>query len=273
MSTGKGGIATEGEAKSKLGSNVSVTSNKLCTKSRALQIGALEIGMQSLPSNKCVLYSQLIKSISGLQRTGMYWFIVLSKYWVDDPNILDSDFTNFLEVTMKVSGDYGTTTQKIFFSYGTLKANNSCLYTGTEFYWCTEYPLSGGTQSVSFLHETPDYSGIFGNGDPYARIEEITINDASTRGGIDYWSSDFKWKIMDVSSTSNIRIRSSSSPVDITSLNINVYNGLSDPPSDAYSKGYTLKATNNPKNIPMTASMHSDGYLNGKALVAWVSEN
>ena len=47
MATGSKGIATEGEAKSKLGSSASVTSNKLCTKSRALALGALEIGIYS----------------------------------------------------------------------------------------------------------------------------------------------------------------------------------------------------------------------------------
>lgn len=63
MATGTNGIATEGEAKSKLGYSGSVNINKCCTKARAIAMGADSSKLTSYKDNQLVKYSDLYKDI------------------------------------------------------------------------------------------------------------------------------------------------------------------------------------------------------------------
>ena len=63
MATGTNGIATEGEAKSKLGYSGSVNTNKCCTKARAITMGADSSKLTSYKDNQLVKYSDLYKAI------------------------------------------------------------------------------------------------------------------------------------------------------------------------------------------------------------------
>lgn len=65
MATGTNGIATEGEAKIKLGYSGSVDTNKCCTKARAVAMGADSSRLTSYKDNQLVKYSDIIK-IPGL---------------------------------------------------------------------------------------------------------------------------------------------------------------------------------------------------------------
>lgn len=60
MATGTNGIATEGEAKSKLGYSGSVDTNKCCTKARAIAMGAASNGLSNYNNNQLVKYSDII---------------------------------------------------------------------------------------------------------------------------------------------------------------------------------------------------------------------
>lgn len=68
MATGTNGIATEGEAKSKLGYSGSVNTNKCCTKARAIAMGADSAKLTSYKDNQLVKYSDLYikKQILGI---------------------------------------------------------------------------------------------------------------------------------------------------------------------------------------------------------------
>lgn len=68
MATGTNGIATEGEAKSKLGYSGSVDTNKCCTKARAVAMGADSSKLTSYKDNQLVKYSDLYikKQILGI---------------------------------------------------------------------------------------------------------------------------------------------------------------------------------------------------------------
>lgn len=59
MATGTNGIATEGEAKSKLGYSGSVDTNKCCTKARAVAMGADSSKLTSYKDNQLVKYSDV----------------------------------------------------------------------------------------------------------------------------------------------------------------------------------------------------------------------
>lgn len=59
MTTGTNGIATEGEAKSKLGYSGSVDTNKCCTKARAIAMGADSAKLTSYKDNQLVKYSDV----------------------------------------------------------------------------------------------------------------------------------------------------------------------------------------------------------------------
>lgn len=61
MATGTNGIVTEGEAKSKLGYSGSVDTNKGCTKSRAIAMGADSSILGSYSDNQLVKYSSISK--------------------------------------------------------------------------------------------------------------------------------------------------------------------------------------------------------------------
>lgn len=61
MATGTNGIATEGEAKSKLGYSGSVNTNKCCTKARAIAMGADSSKLTSYKDNQLVKYSDISK--------------------------------------------------------------------------------------------------------------------------------------------------------------------------------------------------------------------
>lgn len=61
MATGTNGIATEGEAKSKLGYTGSVDTNKCCTKARAVAMGADSSKLTSYKDNQLVKYSDISK--------------------------------------------------------------------------------------------------------------------------------------------------------------------------------------------------------------------
>lgn len=61
MATGTNGIATEGEAKSKLGYTGSVDTNKCCTKARAIAMGADGSKLTSYKDNQLVKYNDIIK--------------------------------------------------------------------------------------------------------------------------------------------------------------------------------------------------------------------
>ena len=63
MATGTNGIATEGEAKSKLGYSGSVNTNKCCTKARAIVMGADSSKLTSYKDNQLVKYSDLSKFV------------------------------------------------------------------------------------------------------------------------------------------------------------------------------------------------------------------
>lgn len=63
MATGTNGIATEGEAKSKLGYSGSVDTNKCCTKARAIAMGADSAKLTSYKDNQLVKYSDLSTSV------------------------------------------------------------------------------------------------------------------------------------------------------------------------------------------------------------------
>ena len=69
MATGTNGIATEGEAKSKLGYSGSVDTNKCCTKARAVAMGADSAKLGNYSDSQLVKYSDIIKlnliTISG----------------------------------------------------------------------------------------------------------------------------------------------------------------------------------------------------------------
>ena len=68
MATGTNGIATEGEAKIKLGYNGSVDTNKCCTKARAIAMGADNSKLTSYKDNQLVKYSDLYinKQVLGI---------------------------------------------------------------------------------------------------------------------------------------------------------------------------------------------------------------
>lgn len=68
MATGTNGIATEGEAKIKLGYNGSVDTNKCCTKARAIAMGADSSKLTSYKDNQLVKYSDLYinKQVLGI---------------------------------------------------------------------------------------------------------------------------------------------------------------------------------------------------------------
>lgn len=59
MATGTNGIATEGEAKSKLGYSGSVDTNKCCTKARAIAMGADSSKLSAYKDNQLVKYSDI----------------------------------------------------------------------------------------------------------------------------------------------------------------------------------------------------------------------
>lgn len=59
MTTGTNGIATEGEAKSKLGYSGSVDTNKCCTKARAIAMGADSAKLTFYKDNQLVKYSDV----------------------------------------------------------------------------------------------------------------------------------------------------------------------------------------------------------------------
>lgn len=59
MATGTNGIATEGEAKSKLGYSGSVDTNKCCTKARAVTMGADSSKLSAYKDNQLVKYSDI----------------------------------------------------------------------------------------------------------------------------------------------------------------------------------------------------------------------
>ena len=59
MATGINAIATEGEAKSKLGYTGSVDTNKCCTKARAIAMGADSSKLTSYKDNQLVKYSDI----------------------------------------------------------------------------------------------------------------------------------------------------------------------------------------------------------------------
>ena len=63
MATGTKGIATEGEAKSKLGYSGSVDTNKCCTKARAVAMGADSSKLSAYKDNQLVKYSDIYSSI------------------------------------------------------------------------------------------------------------------------------------------------------------------------------------------------------------------
>ena len=62
MATGTNGIATEGEAKEKLGYSGSVDTNKCCTKARAVAMGADSSKLTSYKDNQLVKYSDLYQA-------------------------------------------------------------------------------------------------------------------------------------------------------------------------------------------------------------------
>lgn len=64
MATGTNGIATEGEAKSKLGYSGTVDTNKCCTKTRAVAMGADSSKLTSYKDNQLVKYSDISKVAS-----------------------------------------------------------------------------------------------------------------------------------------------------------------------------------------------------------------
>ena len=61
MATGTNAIANEGEAKTKGGSTVAVTSNKGCTKTRAIALNCTVVG--NYANNQLVKYSSLGKNV------------------------------------------------------------------------------------------------------------------------------------------------------------------------------------------------------------------
>lgn len=63
MATGTNGIATEGEAKSKLGYNGSVNTNKCCTKARAVAMGADSSKLSAYKDNQLVKYDDIFKLV------------------------------------------------------------------------------------------------------------------------------------------------------------------------------------------------------------------
>lgn len=63
MATGTNGIATEGEAKTKLGYSGSVTTNKCCTKARAIAMGADRSKLTGYQDNQLVKYNDIVKNI------------------------------------------------------------------------------------------------------------------------------------------------------------------------------------------------------------------
>ena len=63
MATGTNGIATEGEAKSKLVYSGSVDTNKCCTKARAIAMGADRTKLTSYEDNQLVKYNDIVKNI------------------------------------------------------------------------------------------------------------------------------------------------------------------------------------------------------------------
>lgn len=60
MATGTNGIATEGEAKSKLVYSGSVDTNKCCTKARAIAMGADRTKLTSYEDNQLVKYNDIV---------------------------------------------------------------------------------------------------------------------------------------------------------------------------------------------------------------------
>lgn len=63
MATRTNGIATEGEAKSKLGYSGSVDTNKCCTKARAVAMGADSSKLSAYKDNQLVKYSDIHDSV------------------------------------------------------------------------------------------------------------------------------------------------------------------------------------------------------------------
>jgi len=63
MATTTNGIATEGEAKTKIGSSAAVTTNLLITKARVYEIGGNVDNANSYESNQCVKYSDILAGV------------------------------------------------------------------------------------------------------------------------------------------------------------------------------------------------------------------
>lgn len=72
MATGTNGIATEGEAKIKLGYNGSVDTNKCCTKARAVAMGADSSRLTSYTDNQSVKYSDIYKKGTEISLLNIY---------------------------------------------------------------------------------------------------------------------------------------------------------------------------------------------------------
>lgn len=67
MATGTNGIATEGEAKSKLGYSGSVDTNKCCTKARAVAMGADSAKLSRYKDNQLVKYVDLVAAMKDFK--------------------------------------------------------------------------------------------------------------------------------------------------------------------------------------------------------------
>lgn len=95
MATGTNGIATEGEAKSKLGYSGTVDTNKCCTKARAIAMGADSSRLGNYSNNQLVKYSDIV-----LNSILVEFFISKStkRYYAQaDGYSLDATLTYYLE--------------------------------------------------------------------------------------------------------------------------------------------------------------------------------
>ena len=97
MATGTNAIATEGEAKSKLGYSGTVDTNKCCTKAKAVAMGADSSKLGSYKDTQLIKYSNIAKPSKSYRIKGD-----LSPY-------NSSCFIQFANASMNAGNSYDTT--------------------------------------------------------------------------------------------------------------------------------------------------------------------
>lgn len=146
MATGTNGIATEGEAKIKLGYNGSVDTNKCCTKARAIAMGADSAKLSGYKDSKLIKYTDLVAAVKDFKidfhfnkKNGTFY---LSK---------QSNIPTPVTVNLKIEYNSGNDTTH------TVSINQGSMNSSTYSYASYSYPLAWTVLSFNPTEFT--YSG------------------------------------------------------------------------------------------------------------------